>query len=229
MNSLLIPARYASKRFPAKMCALLNGMPLIYQTYLRVKDCQGFDEVKVLVEHINVMRRCEKYAIPYAVTERTCKNGTERCADYASVHLDDDDLIVNVQGDEPMMDPGIPQRLLFNLKNKPGFAWTAVRPIRKEDCDNPNIVKCRESSGFVNSFSREWKSYHNMVHVKVYGYSAKRAVEYMARRQTPDEIEQSLEQLRWNEPLAAITCDYDGIAVDLLEHIAMVEERMKLA
>ncbi len=227
MNSLLIPARYASKRFPAKMCANINGLPLIYRTYLRVKDCQGFDEVKVLVEHINVMRRCEKYGMPYAVTERTCKNGTERCADYACIHLDEDDLIVNVQGDEPMMDPAIPQRVLFNLQNKPGFVWTAVRKIGKEDIGNENIVKCCEKNGFLTDFDRCDRSCHNAVHIGVYGYSAKRVVEYMSRRQTTDEIEQSLEQLRWGEPLAAITCEYDGIAVDLPEHIAMVEERLK--
>lgn len=227
MHSLLIPARYASKRFPAKMLAEINGYPLLWHTYNKVKDCNGFDEVVALIDSDKTMYACEKHRIRYAFTDQHVKNGTERCAEYASCRLKDDDLVVNVQGDEPLIDPSIPQRILFNLKNNPGFIWTAVRNIKNTaEMVSPDCVKCRVENGFASDFDRLYSPGLDYAHVGVYGYSVARLKQYLESKQTKQEIDLSLEQLRWSEPLACITVEYNGIGVDRPGHLELVKERL---
>jgi CMP-2-keto-3-deoxyoctulosonic acid synthetase len=135
--------------------------------------------------------------------------------------------VVNVQGDEPLMDPAIPQRLLFNLKNKPGWVWTAVRKATETEWGNMDIVKCSVRDGLASDFSRLGSTGLDYVHIGVYGYSGKRLKEYLSMKPAVAERDFNLEQLRWREPLACIMVDYNGIGVDRPEHIKMVEERLK--
>ena len=139
----------------------------------------------------------------------------------------EDDVVVNVQGDEPLMVPEIPQRLLFNVQQRPERVWTAVRALKAEEKDDRDVVKCLARDGEIENWSRYWSPGYEWVQVGVYGYTVKRLREYMAKAPVEAETALGLEQLRWGEPLACFTTEYDGVGVDRPEHIALVEERLR--
>lgn len=228
MNVLLIPARYHSTRFPGKMLADVVGVPLVVRTYRQVMGCRGFNEVKVLTDDARIADACAVHGVPCAMTPAACRNGTERCAVYATDTLDDDDLVVNVQGDEPLMSPEIPNRLRFNLESAPGEVWTAARPLKTtEEMISIDTVKCDPCNGRIADFTRTYIPGYDCAHVGVYAYSVARLREYLDKGETIDERVYKMEQLRWGEPLACIMVDYDGIGVDRPEHLKTVLERLR--
>lgn len=219
---LIIPVRYDSKRFPGKALALINDLPMVVITYRAVEKAFGFDRVIVLTDSEKIHLECIGYGIDCVYQDVEAANGTERIAYYALNSLDDDDLVVNVQGDEPLMTADIPQRLLFNLSMKPGFVWTAVKKLDSPaDMMSQDVVKCSLEKGFISEFSRPYKSGLNWVHIGVYGYQVKRLHEYLEKKDT----DYTLEQLRWGEPLAGITVEYTGFGVDRPIDILRVQER----
>jgi 3-deoxy-manno-octulosonate cytidylyltransferase (CMP-KDO synthetase) len=225
MNVLVIPARWGSTRFPGKPLAEIGGEPMVVRVWKRVRQCAGFDDVFVATDSEEIAGCCEAFGIDWVMTGKDCRNGTERCAEFAE-GMQDGDLIVNVQGDEPLMEPAIPQRVLFNLQNKPDRVWTAVRDIREEEKDNNDVVKCWVENGEIRSFSRMYWSGQDHVHIGVYGYTVKKLREYVSKNPTGDEVWIGLEQLRWGEPLACVTVEYDGIGVDRPSDIQRVEGRI---
>jgi 3-deoxy-manno-octulosonate cytidylyltransferase (CMP-KDO synthetase) len=228
VNYILIPARLESKRFPRKVIEPIDGWPMLYHTYHQCKKSKGFDRVLPLIDKRPTEHICQIYRMPYAWTEYTCKNGTERCAEYASRTYKDDDLVINVQADEPMMDPKIPEMLLERLKEKPDMVWTAARKLRDTvEMVSMECVKCFVIDETVQEFSRLYIPGFDWAHIGVYGFSVRRLKDYLERRQTPSEIQDGLEQLRWNEPLGCIEVEYDGMGVDLPEHAKLVEEKLQ--
>lgn len=229
MNYIIIPARYDSTRFPGKPLALINDLPMAVMTYRQCVKADGFDEVILLTDSKAIYDECTDYGITCALHQVEAENGTERIGKYADECLEESDLVVNVQCDEPLMDPSIPQRILFNLKHKNDAIWTAVRKIREgPEMYNIDVVKCHVKDGTIEpqDFGRVYIPGFDWVHIGVYGYSVKRLKEYVAKPTTVSERTYRLEQLRWMEPLYSITVSYNGIGVDRPEHIAMVEERL---
>jgi 3-deoxy-manno-octulosonate cytidylyltransferase (CMP-KDO synthetase) len=227
VNVLVIPARWGSTRFPGKPLADIAGVPMVVRVWERVRQCAGFDRVVVATDDERVMACCHANGVDYETTSGDCRNGTERCAEFAhTAGLVDGDLVVNVQGDEPLMLPEIPQRILFNLKFKPERVWTAVRKVRGEEDVRRDVVKCWVQGGDIKEYTRMKTRWGRHVHVGVYGYSVKRLREYAAKKPSAAEIKEGLEQLRWREPLACITVEYDGIGVDRPSDIKRVEDRL---
>ena len=225
MNVLVIPARWGSTRFPGKPLAEIAGEPMVVRVWKRVRQVAGFDRVVVATEDERVACCCQAYGVDFEMTPNECRNGTERCECVASL-LHNDDLVVNVQGDEPLMEPAIPQRVLFNLQYQPDRVWTAVRPIIEVESKRRDVVKCRVKDGKVTEYVREAAPWAKHVHIGVYGYSVKKLREYAALEPAAAEIKEGLEQLRWREPLACVTVEYDGIGVDRPEDIKRVEDRL---
>lgn len=222
MNVLVIPARWGSTRFPGKPLAEIAGVPMVERVYRRCLQAQGFDRVVVATEDERVAEVCRARGIAYEMTPLECRNGTERCEEVADL-LQNEDLVVNVQGDEPLMDPVIPQRVLFNLKVKPERVWTAVRKVRGEEDDRRDVVKCWVQNGEIKDWTRHKARWAKHVHVGVYGYSVARLRQYADRKPSLEESQQGLEQLRWREPLCCFTVDYRGIGVDRPADIKRVE------
>lgn len=224
MNLLIIPARWGSTRFPGKPLAVIRGTPMVVRVWERVRGASGFDWVGVATDDERVGRCCEEHAVPFFFTSEGCRNGTERCAEVAVGNgLKDEDLVVNVQGDEPLMDVAIPNRILFNLSTRPDLVWTAARKI-KDGEGGRNVVKCQVRGGYVDLFTRRDAKWGRHVHVGVYGYSVERLRQYVKRGPSEDEDKHGLEQWRWRESLGCIRVDYDGIGVDVPSDINKVEE-----
>ena len=225
MNVLVIPARWGSTRFPGKPLAEIAGEPMVVRVWKRVRQSAGFDRVVVATEDERIAACCHANGVDFEMTPEDCRNGTERCLSVADL-LHNEDLVVNVQGDEPLMEPAIVQRVLFNLQHRPDMVWTVVREVREGELKRRDVVKCRVVDGRVKEYVRGEAAWAKHVHVGVYGYSVRKLREYAAMEPTKGEIKEGLEQLRWREPLACITVEYDGIGVDRPEDVKRVEDRL---
>jgi 3-deoxy-manno-octulosonate cytidylyltransferase (CMP-KDO synthetase) len=204
---------------------MIAGVPMVVRVWGRVRGASGFDEVVVAGDDDRIRAECESRFIPYIYTSEGCRNGTERCGDVAArLGLRDGDLVVNVQGDEPLMDVSIPQRLLFNLGLRPELVWTVVRRVREGEDGKKDVVKCQVRGGYIDWFTRRRVKWGRHVHLGVYGYSVERLRQYVKKAPSESELKQGLEQLRWRESLACISCDYKGVGVDRPGDIIKVEE-----
>jgi 3-deoxy-manno-octulosonate cytidylyltransferase (CMP-KDO synthetase) len=203
---------------------MIKGVPMVVRVWGRVKEAKGFDRVVVAVDDERVFDSCQRHEVDVVMTSERARNGTERCGEVVNIiRMADDDLVVNVQGDEPLMDVSIPQRLLFNLGVKPDLVWTAVRRIREGEDGKKDVVKCQVRNGYIDWFTRRKTRWGRHVHIGVYGYSVKRLREYVKKGPKPDEERDGMEQMRWRESLACISCDYEGVGVDRPHDIEKVE------
>ena len=187
----------------------IGGEPMVVRVWKRCRQASGFDGVVVATDSEEIGGVCEAHGVEWYMTPVDLRNGTERCA-YLADMLPKDAIVVNVQGDEPLMDPVIPQRVLFNLRNKPDRVWTVVRKSKGEEDDRRDVVKCWVQGGEIKEWTRSKARWAKHVHIGVYGYSVGRLREYVAKKPSPDEEKEGLEQSRWREPLCCFTVDYVG-------------------
>lgn len=139
----LIPARWQSTRFEGKPLALINGVPMIQRVYDRATQCKELDTVVVLTDDKRINDYCVNNEIRCIVIEEECETGTDRCA--KALDLIDGDIFVNIQGDEPLIDPNAIDELIRNHDKEIGVS-NAYVILDEEDLwhklhDN-NVVKC---------------------------------------------------------------------------------------
>ena len=139
----LIPARWNSTRFEGKPLALINGVPMIQRVYDRATQCKELDTVVVLTDDKRINDYCVNNDIRCIVIEEECETGTDRCA--KALDLIDGDIFVNIQGDEPLIDPNAIDELIRNHDKEIGVS-NAYVVLDEEDLwhklhDN-NVVKC---------------------------------------------------------------------------------------
>ena len=239
----LIPARYASTRFPAKPLALLGGRPIIQHVYERVKEV--FDDVYVATDNELIASCVRNFGGKAVMTREDHKSGTDRCHEaYLNVG-GDYDVIVNVQGDEPF----ISASQLHTIKNLFDDATvdiaTLVKPFAPTDgwaaLSNPNSPKVVvNQAGEALYFSRsvipylrgvetdEWLEQHEFLrHIGLYAYRAEALERITKLPQSPLEKAESLEQLRWLEAGMKIKVgrtDIETIGIDTPEDLKRAED-----
>ncbi len=199
----IIPARYQSTRFPGKPLADINGKPMILHVYERAKMSDALSDVVVATDDERIFN-CVKSAGANAVmTDSTLPNGTARCEQAMRIfkHGGEFDAVINVQGDEPLLDP-----LMINetagLLNE-NYCATLCREL-SEDFANPNIVKVVMTlEGYALYFSRSLIPYKRSAsslpvyqHIGLYGYSSEFLRKYVSLSDTPLSMAESLEQLK---------------------------------
>ncbi|MBL8516847.1 MAG: 3-deoxy-manno-octulosonate cytidylyltransferase [Betaproteobacteria bacterium] len=212
---VVIPARLASTRLPDKMLADVGGKPLIVRTALRARQSAA-TEVVVATDHANIRSALNQANIRMVMTRDDHVSGTDRLAEaVAALSLSDDALVVNVQGDEPLIAPALIDRVAATLAAEPAAAIaTAAKPIvAAEDFFNPNVVKVvRDAKGLARYFSRApipWArdafalsrdalpaKLPALHHIGIYAYRAAFLKRFSALPPSPLEQAESLEQLR---------------------------------
>lgn len=239
----IIPARYASTRFPAKVLAMLNGKTVIQRVFEQVKDC--FDELYVATDDKRIADVVTSFGGKAVMTAEDCKNGTERCFD-ACCRLDVDcDVIVNVQGDEPFIQRKQIEALMACFNDERTDIATLVKPFEQADgwerLNNPNSPKVvLDGNNFAMYFSRsvvpylrgvecsEWLDKHVFYkHLGVYAYRMDVLKEITSLQQTPLEKVESLEQLRWLEhgyKIKVGVTDIETIGIDTPEDLERAKE-----
>src|SRR3989338_6595635 len=138
----VIPARFASTRFPAKVLAPLNGAPMIAHVWKRAKKCRQLDDVLIACDHAEVLNAARAFGAKAVMTDPKHPSGSDRIAE--AVKDLDVDIVVNIQGEEPLVDPAAIDALVLALKDDPACPMgTVVKVITDEqDFTNPNVVKC---------------------------------------------------------------------------------------
>lgn len=208
----IIPARYASSRLPGKPLADIHGKPMVVHVVERARE-SGADRVIVATDHPEVAAAVEAAGGEVCMTRPDHQSGTERLAEVIDrLGFSDDDIIVNVQGDEPMIPPVIIRQVAENLANcQAGMATLAVPIETAEEAFNPNAVKVvRDAQGFALYFSRAtipWDRErfaqsrdaigdHFLRHLGIYAYRAGFVRRYVTWAPSTLENIELLEQLR---------------------------------
>lgn len=235
----VIPARYASTRLPGKPLSMINGKPMIQRVYERAVQARLPQEVVVATDHEAVYKAVEGFGGRAMMTSPDHPSGTDRLAEVA-LNYPDIDVIVNVQGDEPMIPPEVIDRLAECFEHDPELDMATLKvKMQEEDYNNPAAVKVVTSlSGYALYFSRSLMPYPRnkpedfnvYKHVGIYAYKRDFLLKYAAMAPTPLERAESLEQLRALENgyrIKVLESDFQGVGVDTPEDLAAVNEIFK--
>jgi 3-deoxy-manno-octulosonate cytidylyltransferase (CMP-KDO synthetase) len=206
----VIPARYGSKRFPGKPLASETGQPLIRHVYEAAARARKIDAVLVATDDPRIRAAVEGFGGRVVMTRPEHPCGTNRAAEAAQV-FPEAEIVINLQGDEPELDAALLDRLVDAMQADRSIdAATVAGPLAPEEANDPNVVKvARAAGGDALYFSRApipWardgeaaRRAPMLKHFGIYAYRAAALREYAAMPQTPLEMTEKLEQLRWLE------------------------------
>ncbi len=196
----IIPARYSSTRFPGKPLADICGKPMIQRVYERAKLSGGLCEVIVATDDDRIFECVMGFGGKAIMTDSSLPNGTARC-EQAVKNFPDVDAVINIQGDEPLLDPVMIDEAAELLRDN---ECVTLCSELNDDFGNPNTVKVvLDQDGNALYFSRSLIPYKRnesdlpiYQHIGIYGYSVKFLHEYVALPSTPLSEAESLEQLK---------------------------------
>lgn len=211
----IIPARYASTRFPGKPLASINGVSMIERVYRQVSLTTKLKSVIVATDDQRILDHVKSFGGRVMMTSSSHLSGTDRIAEVISkleANSEIYDLAVNIQGDEPFIHPSQIEKVIDIFQNSSAEIGTLIKQLNNnEDLFNPNVVKVvvdghgkamyfsRSPIPFVrNTISDQWMEDHVFYkHVGIYGYRTDTLKEIAALQIAPPEKSESLEQLRW--------------------------------
>ncbi len=234
----IIPTRYGSTRFPGKPLALIAGRPMVEHVYRGASACRQISEVIAATDDERIRSCVEGFGGRAVMTRGDHASGTDRIAEAAErMGLDDSDVVVNVQGDQPLVDPGVLANMVDLLIGDPSLPMSTlmVRIRRPEEIADPNHVKVvTDTRGFALYFSRHPVPFcrdgdSRGIHYKHLGLYAYRASFLRTFAGLPEgrlEKAEKLEQLRALEngyPIRVVETELDSPEVDTPEDVARVE------
>ena len=198
---IIIPARMASNRFPNKILANINGFPMVIATAKRV---ESLDRVVIATDSQEVINLAKDYGFDAVMTGNHHQSGTDRINE-ASCKLDigEDEIIVNVQADEPFIEPEVVQSVIDKVKSSDCFMASCYKLIANEFANDPNHVKViTDANENAIYFSRSKIPYDADEHLEyfghlgIYGFTKKSLKEFCELSPAPLENIEKLEQLR---------------------------------
>ena len=238
---IVIPARYGSTRLAGKPLISLAGKPMIQRVYERAKLAEKADRVIVATDDQRVVKAVEEFGGEARMTRTDHRTGTERVAEVAA-HVAGE-VFVNVQGDEPLLDPGAVDTAVKALLEQPTAAISTVATPIKTPADimDPNIVKTvLDFENYALYFSRApipWvRDAASKIHVRhlkhlgLYVFQRDALLEYPTLPQGELERIEQLEQLRWLENgwrIRVAEVEHDAVSVDVPEDVARVEKLLQ--
>ena len=233
----LIPARWASTRFPGKPLHPIAGKPLVQHVWERCRRCTRLDHLAIATDDIRIAETARAFGADVVMTSADHPTGTDRIAEAARSLDASPDIIINIQGDEPLIDPGLIDSLAAALQDDPTLPMvTAAHTISDEtDLADPDVVKVvRAASGDALYFSRSPLPYYReqagapaaLRHIGLYGFRDAFLQQFISWPPSPLELAESLEQLRALENgarIGVVLTDHRPIGVDTPAHVATVE------
>ncbi len=245
LRSGIIPARFASTRFPGKPLIRIGGLSMIERVY-RQAEKSVLDHIIVATDDERIEKEVRNFGGEVVMTSSELTSGTDRCREaLASLHHKPD-IVVNIQGDEPFIDPKQINQVLSLFENPEVDIATLISPaLSADEVLNPNRVKAvvsaagkalyfsRQAVPYINGISKEnWHSNHTFyIHLGIYGYRTSVLHELGKLMQSGLEKAESLEQLRWLENgyniFTAITHERSD-AVDTPEDLRALEKKFFL-
>lgn len=241
MNVLaVIPARYASSRLPGKPLVPLAGKPMIQHVWERASRAPGVSRVLVATDDDRILQAVRQFGGEAVMTRSDHRSGTGRVAEVAA--HSDADIVINVQGDEPLIDPAAIAALIGAFDDAAVSLATLCTPIREQrDIMDPNIVKVvldfqadalyfsRAPIPWIRGDGRPGAPRH-LKHLGLYAARRETLTEFLTL--PPGELEEleQLEQLRWLENgyrIRVVETDYDSVSVDVPDDVSRVEKLLR--
>jgi 3-deoxy-manno-octulosonate cytidylyltransferase (CMP-KDO synthetase) len=242
--TVIIPARMASTRLPNKPLADLGGKPMIVRVAERAAQ-SGAGQIIVATDHDDIFAACKQHGVAVQMTRSDHPSGTDRIAEVAAkIGLADDAVVVNVQGDEPLIDPALIAATAALISREVPMATAAHAIVDMNEAFNPNVVKVvLDKNGRALYFSRATIPWHRdgfaqskealpegyapLRHIGLYAYRNAFLQAYPQLPVAPLEQLEALEQLRvlWHGfPIAVhVTADAPAAGVDTLEDLLRVQ------
>lgn len=232
----IIPARYASKRFPGKPLARILGRPMFWHVFERARQCPELSEILLATDDDRIVSAAKELGVPVVMTRDDHPSGTDRVLEAAELlGVPEDAVVVNIQGDEPALDAAMLTELIRPFTAPEVQVTTLVRKIDSKEAENPDRVKVVfAKDGRALYFSRSLIPYSSWgqtdkfyVHVGLYAFRMNILKQFVALRQSYLETLEKLEQLRFLEngiPIHVIVTDYQNIEVDRPEDIETVSK-----
>jgi 3-deoxy-manno-octulosonate cytidylyltransferase (CMP-KDO synthetase) len=235
---VVIPARYASVRFPGKPLAQIAGKPMIQHVVERVRLAQQPVKIVVATEDERILQAAKAFGAEAILTRADHKTGTDRVAEVAT-HIPAD-IYINVQGDEPLIDAGTIDSVIETMAEDDSIhlATPCSAITHQPEIMDPNVVKAvLDFDGNALYFSRApipWVrdtgakvAARHTKHIGLYGYRRDALLEFPTL--PPGELErvEQLEQLRWLEngfKIRVVETEYNAVSVDVPEDVAKVEK-----
>jgi len=238
----VIPARYASSRFPGKPLVNIGGQPMIERVYKQACRAKNIDEVIVATDDDRIIEVVENFGGTAVMTDSKIPSGTDRA--YEAIKTRDTDIVINLQGDEPFVEPELLERLVQVFKDDKIQIATPICKIESDaEYINPNVVKVvKDANGFALYFSRSqipffrdlgWElntdNKTSYKHIGIYAYRKDCLENLTQLEESLLEKAEKLEQLRFLEngyKIYTIVTEYNSISVDTPEDLYMINEMM---
>ncbi|MBE9468920.1 MAG: 3-deoxy-manno-octulosonate cytidylyltransferase [Bacteroidetes bacterium] len=243
----IIPSRYASTRFPGKPLVDIYGKTMIRRVY--EQTAKIIDTVVVATDDERIEKEVKKFGGNVIMTSKNHKSGTDRCAEaidkFQELKNEKFDVIINIQGDEPFIDPEQIKKIISCFDDEETQIATLIKPINNiDDIFNPNKPKVlinknkqaiyfsRSPIPFVRNFDKNlWIDKHQFYnHIGLYAYKYDVLKEITKLQQSSLEIAESLEQLRWIENDYKIRVEItqnESVSIDTPEDLEKIKDRFK--
>lgn len=227
----IIPARFASTRFPGKPLIDIYGKSMIQRVYEQACSSSSLDSVVIATDDDRIIAEVKRFGGEYALTRTDHQSGTDRCAEVA-LQRPGFDIVINIQGDEPYIDPVQIDLLSSCFTDEEVKLATLIKRIHSDDeLFNNNIPKVvinsrqeaiyfsRHTIPYIRSTTQEnWLTAHQFYkHIGIYGYTTATLLEITKLKPSSLELAESLEQLRWIEngyKIQTKVTDMETIAID---------------
>ena len=229
MNIGIIPARLNSKRFPKKILTPLNGKPMVVNTVERSLMAKNLDRVILAIDSEETKKALIDFDFDIVMTSKNHTSGTDRIAEVVQ-DIEEANIIINIQGDEPMIDPKIIDSLINKLESPSvEFATIISKNLSASDILNPNVVKA-----FINEREEIIEFKRNIFdfqiggayrHIGLYGYTRDTLMKFTNLPPSEDELSEKLEQLRAINngiKIHALIEDYDSISIDTKQDLEIL-------
>ncbi len=231
----VIPARWASSRFPGKPLFPLCGKPLLQHVFERASQCQKLSAIVVATDDERIREAAEGFGATVAMTSPEHPTGTDRIAE-AAAQFPQASHLINIQGDEPLIEPALIDQLADLLARDAGIDLiTAASPITEAaQLHDPNIVKvvlneAKDALYFSRApipYPRDEAAAQPLRHIGLYGYRADFLRNFVTWPPAPLELAESLEQLRalhHGARIQVVLTDHEAIGLDTPEQVSLLE------
>lgn len=232
----VIPARYASTRFPGKPLVDIKGKPMFWHVYNQSKKCPELTCVVLATDDERIAKKAKELDVPFIMTREDHPSGTDRVLEAAlKMDIDENSVVVNIQGDEPALDPAMLSELLKPFENKDVEVTTLAAKMEADDAQNPDRVKVIfDKNGKALYFSRSViphprdnakTDYYG--HIGLYAFRMKTLKKFVELGKSHLENTEKLEQLRLLENGISIhvaVTEHKSIGVDRPDDLNVINE-----
>jgi len=235
----VIPSRFGSTRFPGKPLVEIKGKSMIQRVYEQCMKAKNFEKIIVATDNQRIFNHVESFGGAVVMTSPKHSTGTDRCAEVLEKYSDKCDVVVNIQGDEPLIEPGQLDLIASAFERESCQISTLVKKINTQEIlfDHSKVKVVRDVMGRALYFSRaaipfqskdqgSWLDYHTYWnHIGIYAYKAEVLRKISALDPSALEEAESLEQLRWLEAgytIDTLETNHNSISVDIPKDIDRV-------